>query len=328
MNNSLDPGHLHEALSGRVPPSAQETDIAGALRIAQSIAGMPLPPPPTGTGPALRQRFDAFLQARANPTTRDRLAGWFGAGPVPRPFAHRLAAGILAVSLIGSGTAAATGRSPADVIIGAGEFVTNAVRSFRPQLEPDDDSGMPTGLTTTPSTDETPEPPATTTPGETPGAVAATASATPGSPATPVTAAASATGTAGQAAQVTATGTPSLSTPTLPASPSPNASPPPSPAPSPPGTPEPASTEIPGAGLTTAIYSVATAGTVTLAYGPGVVQVASVAPSPGWTYTVEPEETGWKVDFRSGDQRIRFIALPGDPAPTTSVEDDSSGGGS
>jgi hypothetical protein len=71
-------------------------------------------------------------------------------------------------------------------------------------------------------------------------------------------------------------------------------------------------------------YSVA-GGSAAISFSPAEVRVLWARPASGWTAKTEPEGTGVRVEFESGDARSRIDAWWAD-GPQDRVEDDGSSG--
>jgi hypothetical protein len=90
------------------------------------------------------------------------------------------------------------------------------------------------------------------------------------------------------------------------------------------GQPSPAPAPAPAAVVRN--YSVA-GGTASISFSPSEVKVLWARPATGWTVKTEPEGTGVRVEFESGNARSRIDAWWAD-GPQDRVEDNGGSGGS
>ncbi|MBK6664081.1 MAG: hypothetical protein IPG47_15465 [Thermoflexaceae bacterium] len=130
-----------------------------------------MPPAPDGeTGARIAADF-ARVRSGGGLGWRAWLLGWLGAGPRPRTFADRLAAGVLTLAVTGGGGTAAGGGDPVAIVRDAAQLTGSAIQNLDPRQS---------GTTTTTAT-STPAPSATPVPSQTPAPASATAqpSATP-----------------------------------------------------------------------------------------------------------------------------------------------------
>lgn len=172
-SRSALPDRLQSALEGS-HYDPDDSEIASLVRVAALARGLAPSGPDAAATQRLRDAFEATMARPVRPLWLRWLGSWIGAGPAPRPLVERLAAGLVLVSIAGSGAGAAAGVSPLDA---AGRTV-DFVQSLVANLDPRNGSGQP--ATETPAPSSTPAP-ATATPTSTEPAPTPTAggSATP-----------------------------------------------------------------------------------------------------------------------------------------------------
>ncbi|MGE3074633.1 MAG: hypothetical protein AB7N24_00775 [Dehalococcoidia bacterium] len=209
---SYTPDQLNNAIESGLAP--RDPEIAGLARLAGRLAYLSPAGPSAAASDRMALRFEAVMAG-------EHRRGWLalvGFTPAGRPlsFAHRLAAGVALVGLLGGATSVATGVSPAEAARGTAHFIASAIANLAPNedagfapdtatgLEPDgpvatqasaDNNGAPEPGTPAPGIsgntpakgDDSSTPHPTATPGGsvTPIPTPATAAATPPSSATP-----------------------------------------------------------------------------------------------------------------------------------------------
>ena len=160
---------LEQALSGRYVPAPQEGELRALVNLATDIGSLHVAAPDELVRRRLAARLEQLLERERDPWWMG-LVAWLGAGPAPRPFAQRLAAGLAVLSIGGGAASAATGVTPLDAVSGIAEFTGSVVRN----LDPRDSGGN--------NPSETPTPDGTPSGSPTPDGTAATGTPPPGTP--------------------------------------------------------------------------------------------------------------------------------------------------
>lgn len=119
-------------------------------RVAADLRQLTPPAPDGETGARIAADF-ARVRTGGGLGWRAWLLGWLGAGPRPRTFADRFAAGILALAVTGGGGTAAGGGDPVAIVQDAARLTGSAIQNLDPRQ-----SGTATTETATPTPTATP----------------------------------------------------------------------------------------------------------------------------------------------------------------------------
>lgn len=126
---------LNELIEGRLTASPHLGEMAALAALARSCRRLRVPDPTPAAQARMRAKFWSAVE-------RERR--WFGlALPLSNGLRERLAAGMIAVSLLGGGASYAAGHSPAAALEGAASFLRAAVLSMAPSEPQDTEPGPP-----------------------------------------------------------------------------------------------------------------------------------------------------------------------------------------
>lgn len=318
------------------------------MRLALKCRRVHVPGPDDGAVRRMSARFDRFLFASRQSRLPFWLSPWLGKGAARRPLAQRLAAAGLAAGAIGLGGSTAAGISPGGALKDCVELAGSIVANLAPR-DGDDGNAGATIEVPAPTTTPTPGASVAATVAATPpAAVEASAGADPGGPqasgavsqtvegpratqipgqpagATPDTVPSTPSGSqeqpgptgspeADDGADPAETPEPATPAGTIPANTPPapsSATPVPEAIPGwAPPTPTPTSGSAEPVGFQTDSFRAGISGSVTIRHSPTSLEIVDVAPSPGWTYSIEYEEAqSCKVSFEREGHEVEFEA--------------------